>query len=73
MTKNDIDPGTSRPLFVTDDLTKKKFLIDTVADLRVYPASRLDKKPSYDISDLPTVRYVWCYYADTGSGYETAI
>lgn len=41
MAPNEISPTTSRRLFVTDRTTQKRFLVDTGADLCVYPRTYL--------------------------------
>lgn len=53
MAADDVSPLKSRRLFVTDRSSKEKFLIDTGADLCVYPVSRLPKpreKSTYELS-----------------------
>ncbi|XP_051170924.1 uncharacterized protein LOC127287845 [Leptopilina boulardi] len=52
MSADDISPGKSRRLFVTDDSSKIRFLIDTGADLCVFPRIQLPQqraKSSYEL------------------------
>ncbi|XP_025264914.1 uncharacterized protein LOC112638086 [Camponotus floridanus] len=53
MAADDISPAISRRLFVSDRSTKLQFLIDTGADVCVFPRSRLPgprTKSSYELS-----------------------
>ena len=64
MTASNCSNSTSR-LYVTDRLTKTSFLVDTGADLCVYPRSCLRERrtrSSYELfaANGTTVRTYWC-------------